>query len=858
MAPSNQSPRSQLTHRPPPLQNGGNQDGEGAHEERGLACKAGSEGCLPLSADESSTYTSSEIPMAESNVSIQHTSIWTLQCPLRVYKTPQTSSGDPQEARNQSGPLLGRHAYHGKLQGGSPTPSSNSNASPDSPGIYPQPQQERFDTHSKSGFLGILLGLSYLANLITNIQNPVRTADDQRDSSPGTGNCLKAITAAGINDINSSSNSTCSIVLSPFGESQDNSSEAQSELQHSGNNIGRDEEGANLVAPTITQTQRQINAGDTLGHGDRVRCINTGLGSESQQHQYRRSMDTGESMSHQLSRVAGSISSPKDLCHQFASQDNPPEARQCDGNCLSQQNGGGGGGGGDSFSPTLQSGGANLEMVLGEKCIHPRRTPPRETQCESRLALSACTGLQRLADAPDDFSTTSGQAGPLLDRSVCIPHECPAPDLLQLETGSIGSSNRCPIDLMDRSSSVPFPTIFTPQPLPGENQQGEGGGSGNSSSVEQPGMVPIITPESTGCTDPASQHNGHHTEPSGRATPTGSGGSPPASRMACIRQSYGSKGLSDRVVSIMQKSWRKSTESAYSSVWRQWSSWCDQQQVDPVSAPLNMVLDYLTELYEEGKQYRTINTARSAISMTHDPVDGWKVGQQPLTIRFLKGIFNSRPPAPRYTTTWDVDKVLVCIHNLPKNSQLSLTTLTHKLAMLMALTNADRCSELASLDLTFRAYLRDGVKFVIPGLTKTRKSGPPKEVFYPSYPEDVKLCPVKTLEAYELRTKPLRLLSKEDSNRLFLSVRKPHAPVKAATIGHWLQKLMAQAGIDVSIFSAHSTRGAATSKAKNVGVSTADILKTADWSSVSTFRRFYQKPIKGNEFGRKVLECLQT
>ena len=379
MAPSNQSSRSQLTHCPPPLQDGGNQDGEGYHEERGLACKAGSEGCLPLSADESSTHTSSGIPMAESNVSIQHASIWTLQCPLRVYKTPQTSSGDPQEAKNESGPLLGRHACHRKLQG---APSNNSNASPGSPGIYPQPQQERFDTHSKCGFLGILLGLSYLANLITNIQNPVCTADDHRDSSPGTGNCLKAITSAGINDINSPSNSTCSIVLSPSGESQDNSSEAQPELQYSGNNIGRDEEGANLVAPTITQTQRQINAGNTLGHGDRVRCINTGLGSESQQHQYRRSMDTGgESTSHQLSRVAGSISSPKDLRHQFASQDNPPEA---DGNCLSQQNGR------DTFSPTLQSGITNLEMVLGEECIHQRRTPPQETQCESRLVLSAC------------------------------------------------------------------------------------------------------------------------------------------------------------------------------------------------------------------------------------------------------------------------------------------------------------------------------------------------------------------------------------------------------------------------------------------------------------------------------------
>ena len=163
--------------------------------------------------------------------------------------------------------------------------------------------------------------------------------------------------------------------------------------------------------------------------------------------------------------------------------------------------------------------------------------------------------------------------------------------------------------------------------------------------------------------------------------------------------------------------------------------------------------------------------------------------------------------------------------------------------------------EVSHLDLRFRSYLREGVKFVIPGLTKTRTSGPPKEVLYPSYPEDEKLCPVQTLESYELRTKQLRLQSTEES-RLFLSVRKPHAPVKASTIGHWLQSLMAQAGINVSMFSAHSTRGAATSKAKRMGVSTADILKTADWSSA--FRRFYQRPINCNEFGRRVLECPQT
>ena len=389
----------------------------------------------------------------------------------------------------------------------------------------------------------------------------------------------------------------------------------------------------------LPQTQWQVNANSAVGHGDRIRCIDAGLGSESQQHQHRRTMGTTrEVIPHQLPRVTGSIFGPQDLCHQRIQQGNSPEIRQCDSHCLPQQNGG------DPFRDTLQSGSAHFGMVLGEEYIHPCRTPTREAECQSRLALTTHTGLQRLAATPSDLPTTSRQAGPFLNRPVCVTHKYSAFNLLQLETGSICNSNRCPVNLMERSSSLSVPTILTSQSLSGEDQLGEGGGCSNSTSVVQPGMVPFTAPESTGCTNLAPQHDGHNTESSGRATPTCSGGTSSTSRMACIRESYGAKGLSDRVVSIMQMSWRTSTESAYSSVWRRWSSWCAQRQADPVSAPLNVILDYLTQLYQEGKQYRTINTARSAISMTHDLVDGWRVGQHPITIRFLRGIFNSCPP----------------------------------------------------------------------------------------------------------------------------------------------------------------------------------------------------------------------
>ena len=172
--------------------------------------------------------------------------------------------------------------------------------------------------------------------------------------------------------------------------------------------------------------------------------------------------------------------------------------------------------------------------------------------------------------------------------------------------------------------------------------------------------------------------------------------------------------------------------------------------------------------------------------------------------------------------------------------------------MLMALANADRCSDLAALDLSFRSFQDEGVKFVIPGLTKTRRNGPPIEAFYPEFPENLKLCPVKALKCYEARTKVLRH-GEAGRNPVFIATRRPHRPVKACTIGNWIKAVMFQAGIDTKSFSAHSTRGAATSKAALSGLSTSDILKTANWSSSSTFVRFYRRPVQTSQFGRRVL-----
>ena len=65
----------------------------------------------------------------------------------------------------------------------------------------------------------------------------------------------------------------------------------------------------------------------------------------------------------------------------------------------------------------------------------------------------------------------------------------------------------------------------------------------------------------------------------------------------------------------------------------------------------------------------------------------------------MKGVFNLKPTKSRYCATWDVSKVLLYLQKLSPASKLSLKLLTHKLAMLIALTLASRTQSIHLLDI---------------------------------------------------------------------------------------------------------------------------------------------------------------
>ena len=219
---------------------------------------------------------------------------------------------------------------------------------------------------------------------------------------------------------------------------------------------------------------------------------------------------------------------------------------------------------------------------------------------------------------------------------------------------------------------------------------------------------------------------------------------------------------------------------------------------------------------------------------------GINVGCHHLVSRFMKGVFVGRSPQPRYTTTWDVHQVTDYLRTLSPLSSLSLKDLTLKVATLVALVSAQRCQSLHLLNLKNISVLEDQIVFVIKDRVKTSRPGKSQhKIIISSFCDDLRLCPFTHLKEYLRRTETLR----SNDDYLFVSYCKPHRGVCSSSIARWLKLVLSLSNIDTNIFKAHSYRSAVTSNALFKGVSVSDIMKLADWSSASTFNKYYRKPI---------------
>ena len=602
-----------------------------------------------------------------------------------------------------------------------------------------------------------------------------------------------------------------------------------------------------------------VDAGDagsqwssiTDGHtryGDRIRCLSPGLGGnlESPRVEDRGAVvnqRTGDA--HQLSRAISSITGNSNFCQGGEEHQDTSENRQRINQSIYKPLWG------DSFMANELLGHADMEVVHQASDFPDSGTPPRSDESGCRRGVKDGEGPLRLDAPPTAVFTDRREDGTPRSGHVCVPTYTSTAPLFQLETGPCSRSNRCAHSRLESVSGVCKPSMVPPSAYIGEDSTGESQSGPGGSNMEDSAMV--SPPTSTVMWNPSSDSNA-----TGHSDLANTGGihnanrGTPISRLAIVRDKSRSGGLSEGASRLLESSWRGKTNSTYESLFKRWVSWCQERGRDLIRGPVADVLNFLANLFDQGYQYRSLNAYRSAISSVHEKVDGIEVGKHPLVARMLKGAFNERPPRPKYESVWRVDQVLTMFREDGGSASLSLQDLTIKTAMLLALTRPCRGSDLAELDLSNRSYVPEGVVFQPSHLSKqSRPSHHNISFFFPSFKEDKCLCPVEALRAYEERTASFR--NNAGENRVFRSFIGKHGPVTSSTIARWIKSCLQKAGVDTTVFKAHSTRVAAATKAAMSGLTVDAIMKAADWSSEGVFQKFYYRPQHSIEFGSSVL-----
>ena len=106
--------------------------------------------------------------------------------------------------------------------------------------------------------------------------------------------------------------------------------------------------------------------------------------------------------------------------------------------------------------------------------------------------------------------------------------------------------------------------------------------------------------------------------------------------MQVIRRRLPGCQISANIADIIVKSWRPGTQKQDSDYINRWTQFCNEREINAIVPSVTSALEFLHTLYEQDLSYST----------------------HPFVTRYMKRVFNSRTPTPKYSDTWDVNIAL--------------------------------------------------------------------------------------------------------------------------------------------------------------------------------------------------------
>ena len=401
--------------------------------------------------------------------------------------------------------------------------------------------------------------------------------------------------------------------------------------------VAREHRGASVVdRPPHRMEWKKSHEMAESRHDNRIRCIPQRMGSNLEWGEHGRPVEhTGKTLAHHLPGDPGSQLSCPNIREESVQQSSAIATGQHDSSILYKSPRG------HSIPPSNTIGQGFMVMVPETEHLTEGTTSPREGERRSRPRIQSNEGQVRLDVEPnsiqqDKEDTSDG------NRPICITADLSTPQIFQLETRPTSYGNRClPTGLVEHDG-ICQPSLEPNRQSPCKDpKSSEHSNDPDNTTLACTAMVhSSIGPFNRHATPPPRKGGPNVGNAGGNITR----GNPQTSRVDYLKQSYSTKNISESASRLLLSSWRDKSSKSYDSLFKKWVGWCEERNADPIASPVNEVVNFLADLHDKGYSYRSLNAYQSAISSTHDRVDGISIGQHPLVCLILTHLNHVTPP----------------------------------------------------------------------------------------------------------------------------------------------------------------------------------------------------------------------
>lgn len=573
----------------------------------------------------------------------------------------------------------------------------------------------------------------------------------------------------------------------------------------------------------------------TGGPASSTRFLETGGANPAQQH-------TGDTINNILGK---SFRSPLER-HPLEGLDDSRPQRQYDRGVLYDEDGWSYG-----LPDTSDPRTTGLVRITRDSAHSSTHSRPRELESRSPFALvSGQVRLETRLDGIQQAEQIVGGTERVLDRPLRDPREHSTSPVRQLVLRS-GS------DVGGRVSPqlVGGEPIRKPTVLIDSTSINEGSPGTIVHSADLPGLAnPTLVARTSGANDGTSPSSLPEQQPAvSRTPPIDRTTKLVGVRVEDLRILGSRAGLDADTVDHIIRSWRTNTNKRYDAAWRHWIEFCDSHHCDAEYPNTAMLANFLTSRAEAGVRGATVNVEASAINSFYKALNWSSLIEEGNAAARVKRTARVEQPSVKTNAEqyWDPRVVLDHIEQWP--SPLCLKGLRAKLVFLLRVKTMCRSSDVAGV------LRSDGIRWVDDQSLKIRFFRP-KESQTNNFSEWIEIkksdrptiCLFSTLKEYLARTESLKKCesisytthSTQRTDTGLILALKPgkngvFTHVSADTVANITKQVMREAGIDTSVFKAHSVRGAVSSLARSKGMDVDAICRLARWKSQRTFDTHY-------------------